>query len=31
VWFVPALILLVGLGVALATNIIIKLLPKSAR
>lgn len=31
VWFVPALIVLFGLGVALVTDIILKLLPRSVR
>ena len=31
VWFVPALIVLVGIGVALTTNIILKLLPRHVR
>jgi len=31
VWFVPALILLAGLGVALVTDITLKLLPRSIR
>jgi hypothetical protein len=31
VWFVPALIILVGPGVALVTDIILKLLPRSIR